>query len=63
MLFVDSNVAMYLVGSSHPLKEAARRLLESAAARDERLVTDAEVRRIATFDQGYDRWPGIERIG
>ena len=43
MIFVDSNIPMYLVGSAHPNKEASRRLLEQAIVEDERLVTDAEV--------------------
>ena len=43
MIFLDSNVPMYLVGAAHPHKEDARRLLESAVANQERLVTDAEV--------------------
>jgi predicted nucleic acid-binding protein len=43
VIFVDSNVPMYLVGATHPLKETARRLLEQAVTRGDRLVTDAEV--------------------
>ncbi len=43
MIFVDSNIPMYLVGAPHPNKDAARRLLEQCIARGERLVTDAEV--------------------
>ncbi|MEP6651978.1 MAG: type II toxin-antitoxin system VapC family toxin [Myxococcales bacterium] len=43
MIFVDSNVPMYLVGSAHPHKADARRLLESALSSRERLVTSAEV--------------------
>ena len=43
MIFVDSNVPMYLVGSAHPHKGHARRLLETAIAAGERLVTSAEV--------------------
>lgn len=43
MIFVDSNIPMYLVGGSHPHKLDAQRLLESALAAGERLVTDAEV--------------------
>ena len=130
MIFVDSNLPMYLVGAAHPNKDAARRLLESAISRSERLVTDAEVlqeilhryhairrlnavqpafdalvplvdevlpvdlatvqrakeivgsgsglsardavhlatmeradvRRILSFDAGFDGWPGIERL-
>ncbi len=43
MILVDSNVPMYLVGTSHPLKADAQRLLEQLIAGGERLVTDAEV--------------------
>ena len=43
MIFVDSNMPMYLVGASHPHKLDAQRLLESALSTGERLVTDAEV--------------------
>jgi uncharacterized protein len=43
MIFVDSNIPMYLIGAAHPHKDAARRLLERAVTRGERLVTDAEV--------------------
>ncbi|MEW6687710.1 MAG: type II toxin-antitoxin system VapC family toxin [Pseudomonadota bacterium] len=43
MIFLDSNLPMYLVGAEHPNKIAARRLLERAIADGERLVTDAEV--------------------
>lgn len=43
MIFVDSNIPMYLVGSDHPNKEAARRLLERAITDGELLATDAEV--------------------
>ena len=43
MILVDSNIPMYLVGASHPNKEAARRALEEAVAAGESLCTDAEV--------------------
>ncbi|MGQ0850081.1 MAG: type II toxin-antitoxin system VapC family toxin [Actinomycetota bacterium] len=43
MIFVDSNIPMYIVGATHPLKQRARVLLESAVASSDRLVTDAEV--------------------
>ncbi len=43
MILVDSNVPMYLVGSEHPNKEAARQLLERALAEGESLVIDVEV--------------------
>ncbi|MFN8574309.1 MAG: type II toxin-antitoxin system VapC family toxin [Gemmatimonadaceae bacterium] len=43
MIFVDSNIPMYLVGAAHPNKDASRRLLEQCITRGERLVTDVEV--------------------
>ena len=43
MIFIDSNIPMYLVGGPHPHKADAQRLLENALADQERLVTDAEV--------------------
>lgn len=43
MIFVDSNIPMYLVGAPHPCKIDAQRALEQAIAQGERLVSDAEV--------------------
>ena len=43
MIFVDSNVPMYMVGAPHPHKRDAQRLVESTLASGEQLVTDAEV--------------------
>lgn len=43
MIFVDSNIPMYLVGAPHPHKTDAQRLLEEAAVAQRRLVTSAEV--------------------
>ena len=43
MIFVDSNVPMYLVGAPHPHKADARRILEGLVSAGEKLVTDAEV--------------------
>lgn len=43
MIFLDSNIPMYLVGAAHPHKIDARRILEQIIAAGERLVTDAEV--------------------
>ncbi len=43
MIFIDSNIPMYLIGRAHPHKEGARRLLDGATVAGERLVTDAEV--------------------
>ena len=43
MIFVDSNIPMYLVGADHPHKVDARRLLEAAIGDGDRLVTSVEV--------------------
>jgi predicted nucleic acid-binding protein len=43
MIFVDSNVPMYLVGTAHPHKVDAQRLLERSVSERRRLVPDAEV--------------------
>jgi uncharacterized protein len=43
VIFVDSNIPMYLVGAPHPHKADARRLLEKLISDHEVLVTDAEV--------------------
>jgi predicted nucleic acid-binding protein len=43
VIFVDSNVPMYLIGAPHPLKSDAQRLLESLVTQRERLVTDRYV--------------------
>jgi len=56
VIFVDSNIPMYLVGADGPLKDLTRRLLERAVIDGESLVTDAEVfqeilRRYTTIDR------------
>ena len=43
MIFVDSNIPIYLVGADHPNKAAARRRLERAVVDNEPLSTDVEV--------------------
>jgi predicted nucleic acid-binding protein len=43
VIFIDSNIPMYVIGRPHPHREGAQRLLERAAVAGERLVTDAEV--------------------
>lgn len=56
MIFLDSNIPMYLVGSDHPNKATARRLLEQAIVENEPLATDAEV-----FQEILDRYVAIGR--
>jgi predicted nucleic acid-binding protein len=43
LIFIDSNIPMYLVGTAHPHKVDAQILLERLIAARHRLVTDAEV--------------------
>jgi predicted nucleic acid-binding protein len=56
VIFVDSNVPMYLVGADHPHKVDARRLLERFVGEGERLVTDVEA-----FQEILHRFVAIER--
>lgn len=56
MIFVDSNVPMYLVGSEHPNKSRTRLLLEGAITAGERLVTDVEV-----LEEILHRYVAIDR--
>jgi predicted nucleic acid-binding protein len=61
VIFVDSNIPMYLVGADHPNKGAARTLLERAITDGEVLVTDAEVlREILHRYVAIDRRDAIE---
>ncbi len=43
MIFIDSNIPMYLVGAPHPNKDAARTAIERCISRGERMVTSAAV--------------------
>lgn len=43
MIFIDSNVPMYLIGAAHANKDAAIRAIDAAATRRERMVSSAEV--------------------
>jgi len=43
LIFVDSNIPMYLIGAPHPHKTEAQVILERLIAEGRRLVTDAEV--------------------
>ena len=56
MIFVDSNVPMYLVGAAHAHKVDAQLILESLVAAKERLVCDAEV-----LQEILHRYAAIER--
>jgi len=56
VILIDSNVPMYLIGSPHPHKTDAQRLLEKLLSERQRLVTDAEV-----LQEILHRYVAIER--
>ncbi len=56
MIFVDSNIPMYLVGKAHPHKTDAQQILERSIVSGERLVTDVEV-----LQEILHRYVAIER--
>jgi predicted nucleic acid-binding protein len=56
VIFVDANVPMYLVGSDHPHKLDAQRVLERLISRRRRLVTSSEV-----FQEILHRYAFIDR--
>ena len=57
MIFLDSNIPMYLVGHTHPHKEETIRILEKYIRDNQRLVTDVEV-----FQEILHRYTVINRI-
>src|SRR5437870_1238570 len=56
MIFVDSNIPMYLAGTRGPKKEEARSLVERCLLNEERMVTNAEV-----FQELLHRYSAIDR--
>ena len=57
MIFIDSNIPMYLIGAAHPNKRSAERLLETVITAGTKLVTDAEV-----FQEILHRYSAIQRL-
>lgn len=57
MIFIDSNVPMYLVGEEHPNKHRAQRLLDGAISRQSALLTSAEV-----LQEILHRYGAIDRL-
>jgi uncharacterized protein len=43
LIFIDSNIPMYIIGGPHPNKTDAQRWIEQLLSERQRLVTDAEV--------------------
>jgi len=67
LIFIDSNVPMYLVGGAHPHKIDAQRVLERLVSDRERLVIDAEVlqeilHRYVAIDRRDAVQPAFEAI-
>ena len=57
MIFIDSNIPMYLIGADHPNKRRAISLLERFVRDEERLVSDAEV-----LQEILHRYSAIQRL-
>jgi uncharacterized protein len=65
LIFVDSNIPMYLIGAPHPHKTDAQVILERLIAAGQRLVTDAEVlqeilHRYAAIDKRKAIGPALQ---
>ena len=56
MIFIDSNVPMYVVGAPHPNKDRVLAVLAQLVADGERLVTDVEV-----YQEILHRYTTIQR--
>ncbi len=57
MIFVDSNVPIYLVGAPHPNKDRLKRLLDDLIRTRTRFVTDVE-----TYQEILHRYSAIGRL-
>ncbi|MGI8627430.1 MAG: type II toxin-antitoxin system VapC family toxin [Geodermatophilaceae bacterium] len=57
MIFVDSNIPMYLVGAEHPNKHRAQRLVDGANSRRDAMLTSTEV-----FQEILHRYGAIDRL-
>ena len=69
MIFIDSNVPMYLVGVAHPNKDRAVAVLTELVRNGEPFITDVEVyqeilhrctaiQRPDAIDAAFDSWTG-----
>ena len=56
MIFIDSNVPMYLVGAPHPNKDRALAVLTQLVGNGEELITDVEV-----YQEILHRYTAIHR--
>ena len=67
MIFVDSNVPMYMVGGAHPNKDRVEALLDQLRVGGEELVTDTEVyqeilHRYMSIGRPYMIDPAFEKL-
>jgi predicted nucleic acid-binding protein len=56
MIFVDSNIPMYLIGKDHPHKHDSRSILETLASEKQTLATSVEV-----FQEIMHRYTAIKQ--
>ena len=63
MILIDSNIPMYLVGTPHPHKHDAQRLLAKLISERQRLVTDAEVLQEILHRYVAISWPDAIQPG
>ena len=56
MIFIDSNIPMYLVGAPHPNKDRALAVLTQLVGNGEQLITDVEV-----YQEILHRYTAIHR--
>lgn len=56
MIFIDSNVPMYLIGAEHPNKDRVKKLLDQLIEARERFATDVEV-----YQEILHRYAAIRR--
>jgi uncharacterized protein len=67
VILIDSNIPMYLTGTSGALKTDAQRLLERLVSERQRLVTDAEVlqeilHRYSAINRRHDIQPAFDAL-
>ena len=61
MIFIDSNVPMYMVGTPHPNRDRALQLVTRLAQQEEELVTSVEVyQEILHRYTAIQRWEAID---
>ena len=61
MIFIDSNVPMYLVGADHPNKDRAFAIVSELLSEGERLVTSVEVyQELLHRFAAIRRWAAID---